>query len=154
MKQSKFNCQNFPILKNAKSTAKCNCRHDKEHLVRSYERHEDYFILADALGINRRIAYCIIRRYLRDGLIERRRGGPHHQIVDQEMKDAVVAIVEDHSEFTVEQINQELRRRLPNKRRVCNNIASNMLHCRLITLKFVEDVPAQRNSTQVKTARC
>ena len=73
--------------------------------------------------------------------------------IDEEMEDAVVAIIEDYSELTVEQINQELRRRLPNKRQVCNNTVSNMLNCRLITLNLTRDVPAQRNSSQVKAAR-
>lgn len=48
---------------------------DKERLVCSNECYMDFFILSDALGISRRTAYSIIRRYLRDGVIDRGYGG-------------------------------------------------------------------------------
>ena len=126
---------------------------DKQRIIDCYNRQDDYFVLADALTINRRTAYSIIRRYLRDGQVARRRGGPNHVLVDDEMRNTVVSIVQDHTEYTVDQINQELRLRLPNKRHVCNNTISNILHCRLITLKLTRDPPAQRNAPSIKVAR-
>ena len=109
--------------------------------------------MADALGINRRSAYSIIRRYVLTGHVERRRGGPSHLIVDEDMRNTVVSIVEDHPEFTIEQINDDLRLRLPAKRHVCNNTISNILHCRLITLKLTRDSPVQRNTPTIKAKR-
>lgn len=126
---------------------------DKQRIIDCYERRDDYFELADALSINRRSAYSIIRRYLQDAQVSRNRGGAHNTIVDEEMKDAVVSIVEDHPEYTIDQINTELRLRFPQRRNVCNNTISNVLHCRLITLKLTRDPPEQRNSPIVKRAR-
>ena len=123
---------------------------DKQRLIDCYRRHDDYYVLADALAINRRTAYSIIRRYLQDGVVARRRGGHHHTLVDEEMRNAVVSIVEEHAEYTIDQINGELRLRLPNKNHVCNNTISNILHCRLITLKLSRDSPAQRNTPIIK----
>lgn len=126
---------------------------DKQRIITCYERHDDYFELADALSINRRSAYSIICRYIKDGQVSRNRGGAHNTIVDEEMKDTAVSIVEDHPEYTIDQINTELRLRLPQKRHVCNNTISNALHCRLITLKLTRDPPEERNSQIVKAAR-
>ena len=123
---------------------------DKERLVSCYQRHGDYFILAYALEINRRTAYSIIRRYLRDGVIERRRGGPNHQIVDEQIRDAVVTIFEDHSEFTVQQINEVTKEASEQAARVQQHcVKYSMLHCRLITLKLTRDLSGQRNSPKV-----
>lgn len=126
---------------------------DKQRIIDGHDRRGDYYEMADVLGINRRPAYSIIRRYLLTGVVTRRRGGPNLRIVDDEMKDMLVSIVEDHPEYTIDQMNQELRLRLPEKRHVCNNTISNMLQCRLITLKLTRDSPAQWHTPTIKTQR-
>ena len=62
-------------------------------------------------------------------------------------------IVQESCEFTLQQINDDLRRQLPQKPRVCNNTVANILNCRLITLKLSRDIPQQRNTPEIKTAR-
>ena len=73
--------------------------------------------------------------------------------MDSEMEDTLVSIVEEHSEFTLAQINSELRHRLPQKPNIYDNTIAAALNGRLITLKLLRDVPAQRNSPEVKSAR-
>ena len=128
-------------------------KEDKIRIIECHRRNEDYYQLADALGIKRNSAYSIIRRYLRDGVVSRQRGGGNHTIVDDEMRDTVVAIIQENCEFTVQQINDDLRRRLPQKPQVCNNTISNILDCRIITLKLSRDAPQQRNTPDIKRAR-
>ena len=79
--------------------------------------------------------------------------GENHLIVDNEMRDTVVSIVEDHPEFTIEQINNELRLRQPGKRHDCVR-QHNILHCRLITLKLTRDSPIQRNTPTQRSCAC
>ena len=126
---------------------------DKRRLIDAYDEGRSYQEVADVLGIKRGTAYHVIRRFKNTGVVARMRGGRNHQLVDEEMEDAVVSIVEQHPEFTLAQINHELRLRLPDKPHVCDNTVSNVLHGRLITTKLLRDVPVQRNSPRVKTAR-
>lgn len=126
---------------------------DKERIIASYERYEDYQEVARTLGVKPGTAYAIVRRYRMTGEVERRRGGTNNSKVDDEMIEAVVQIVQDHVEYTLTQINDELGVRLPNKPKVCDNSIANMLNGRLITLKMTRDVPTQRNSQPVKEAR-
>lgn len=126
---------------------------DKRRLIDAYEHGRSYEEVADVIGIKRGTAYHVIRRFKTTGVVGRTRGGRNHQLVDEEMEDAAVSIVEQHAEFTLAQINHELRLRLPDKPHVCDNTVSNMLHGRFITMKLLRDVPAQRNCPRVKTAR-
>lgn len=126
---------------------------DKECIIASYERYEDYQEVARTLGIKPGTAYAIVRRFRDTGVVARRRGGPHNIKVDEEMTQAVVQIVQEHVEYTLSQVNEELRLRLPNKPRICDNSIANMLNGQLITLKLTRDVPTQRNSHPVKEAR-
>ena len=126
---------------------------DKRRLIDAYEDGKSYEEVADVLGIKRGTAYHVIRRFKKTGVVARTRGGRNHQLVDEEMEGAAVSIVEQHAEFTLAQINHELRLRLPDKPHVCDNTVSNMLHGRFITMKLLRDVPAQRNCPRVKTAR-
>ena len=68
------------------------------------------------------------------------------------MKNTAVRIVEEHSAMTLEQINCELRARLPQKPRICRSTLSPRLHSQLIVLKLEED-PAQRNREDTKQLR-
>ena len=73
--------------------------------------------------------------------------------MDQEIADATVLIVEEHSEYTIHHINMELGSRLLDKPHVCDNVIANCLNGRLTTLKKICDLPAQRNSPNIKAAR-
>ena len=60
---------------------------DKQRLLNAYERGDDYFALADDLGIKRRSAYAIVRRVeRRGGVVELPRGGRRHVKVDNDMR--------------------------------------------------------------------
>lgn len=118
---------------------KTNLRRDKQCIIDCHNRLDDYTSMIDALGINRRTPYSIIRRYLQTCDEERRHGDSNHLIVDDEMRDMMLSIVEEYPEFTTDQMNQESRLRLPERRQVCNHTISNILHCRLITLTLTHD---------------
>lgn len=126
---------------------------DKQRIIDSYARHGNYAETARVLGIKRPTAYAIIRRYQNHGVLSKPRGGARNNKMDDEMIEATIAIVEENCEFTLQQINAQLRVRLPNKPRVCDNTIATALHARLITLKLTRDVPAQRNTEAVKDAR-
>ena len=83
-------------------------------------RNEDYVEVARTLGIARSTAYSIIHRYQQEnGLVVRARGVANNVKRDEEMTNCVSEIVERHPEFTLAQINSELRTTLPNKSRIC-----------------------------------
>lgn len=129
---------------------------DKQRLVDAHKRGEDYVALARQLGIKRPTAYAIIRRAQdNDGVVAFPRGGtrPQRRRVSPELIEAAVDIVENHPEFTLDQINAELRTSLPNHARIGRSTLSSMLHGELIVMKKLEDVPGQRNSEDVKGRR-
>ncbi|GFO13938.1 Tc1 transposase-like protein [Plakobranchus ocellatus] len=73
--------------------------------------------------------------------------------MSQEMLETVIAIVSDHPDYTLTMINQELRVRLPGAPHVTPSTISNVLKGQLITMKKLEDVPAERNSERTKAQR-
>ena len=96
---------------------------DKRRLFEAYQRGDDYQILARQLGIKRQTAWAIIRRALNNhGEVERPRGGFRHRKMTEEMTAAAVEIIEEHSAFTLQQINEELQIRLPDAPQVYVNI--------------------------------
>ena len=62
-------------------------------------------------------------------------------------------IVEEHTEFTLQQINNELRLRLPHNPLICLSSLCKALRCQLITLKTMKNVPVDRNRDDVKMSR-
>ena len=101
---------------------------DKRRLIDAYEEGRSYEEVAAVLGIKCGTAYHIIRRFKNTGVVAKNRGARNHQLVDEEMENEAVAIVEQHAEYSLAQINHKLRLRLPNKPHVCDNTVSNMLH--------------------------
>ena len=71
----------------------------------------------------------------------------------QALIDAAVTLVEQHPEFTLEQLNTELRSVLPQHAQISRSTLSNVLHGQLIVMKKLEDAPIQRNSEHVKEDR-
>ena len=98
---------------------------DKRRLIAAYENNEDYRHLAEMLNIA--TAYSIVRRYNEDGRIERPRGGFRGRKMTPEMTEAACAIVEENNALTPMQINEELRRRLPQAQRVTITTLSSAL---------------------------
>ena len=125
----------------------------KQRIIDAYGNGHDYVEVARVLGVARGTAWSIVRRHQLQGVVERPRGGARNSKVDQEMTEACVAIVEQHVEFTLSQINHELRLQLPNKPRVCISTISKTLHGQLIHLKKMETVAVDRNRQDIKLAR-
>ena len=127
---------------------------DKERLFDAYRNGEDYVQLARQLNIKRTTAYAIVRRGVEnDGRIAKERGGFRGRKMDAEMLEVAVAIVEENNAFTLQQINEEMRRRLPNSPQVCVSTLSSALHGALYRMKKLETIPAERNSERVKVER-
>ena len=69
------------------------------------------------------------------------------------MKNTIRDIVERHPDFTIRMINEELRRQLPQAPQVGRSTISSTLEGLMITLKKLEDVPAERNAANTKNLR-
>ena len=126
---------------------------DKQRIIDAHTNSEDYTETARLLGVNRITAWGIVRRNQLYGHTNRPRGGPRNRKVDQEMIDHMVATIEDHSEYTLGQINTELRAALPNKPAVTESTVAKTLRNQLIVLKKMETVQQDRNREDVRQAR-
>ena len=125
----------------------------KRRIIEAHENQGDYMEVARVLGVKRGTAWSIVSRFLANGVVARPRGGHRITKIDAEMIETCIQIVEDHAEYTLSQINAELRRRNPNKPIVCDSSISKMLHGQFIKLKKLETIPAERNRADVKVKR-
>ena len=127
----------------------------KQAIIDAYENHEDYLEAARPLQLKRTTAYGIVRRWKEKGIFQQRGGGVRIQRVkvDEEMKNAAIAIVEAHSAFTLKQILEELQRRLLDKPPISITTLAKLLDGQLITMKKLEDIPIDRNRIDVKNDR-
>ena len=125
---------------------------DKQRLIESFDRGEDYLFLAEQLGIKRTSAYSVVRRNM---LPPRQNnwGGLRMRKMDNEMLATLQEIIEDQPAFTSNQIRHELHLRLPEKPVVGKTTITNALQARLITIKKLEDSPAERSSESTKNLR-
>lgn len=128
-------------------------QNDKERLVECHVNGGDYVELAGVLGIKRKTAYSIIARYKATGCIIRRRGGNRHPKITDDMRTTCVEIIEENPNYTLDQINDELKRRLPDAAHICISTLGRILDGELITIKKLEDSPTERNSSSVKNQR-
>lgn len=129
---------------------------DKERLYAAHQRGEDYIEFARQLGIKRTTAWAIIdRAQKRGGVVTIPRGGlrPTCQIVNDEITRAAVAVVEEHPEYTLNQIIEDLHTQLPNQRRISRTTLCRILNSQLIVMKTLEDSPTERNSNLTKERR-
>lgn len=121
----------------------------KERLVLAWEEGRDFIEVARLLGINVTTARSIVAKYLRDGNINDQRGGRREEWVrlTPAVVNEIVDLVEQHPDFTLEQIRGQLQ--------VSLSIAtiSRALDSQLITMKKLEDCPAKRNSLSTRENR-
>ncbi|GFN89463.1 NAD(P)H:quinone oxidoreductase-like protein [Plakobranchus ocellatus] len=114
----------------------------------------DYVDVARLLNVKRTTAYNIVKRAEQNhGQIERPRGGHRHAKVTDAMRAVVRAVVEEHPDFTIRNINRELRTRLPQSPAISQTTISGILDGLLVTTKQLEDAPAERNSDRTKQQR-
>ena len=71
----------------------------------------------------------------------------------EEMTAVAVEIKEEHCALTLNQINGELRVRLPDATHVSVSTLASALKGQLIVMKKLEAAPAERNCQRVKTLR-
>ena len=123
----------------------------RRRIVRAFEDPtEDYLSVTDTLGANRSTARSIVATYLREGRVnERPRGGRNNVRVDNEMRDCINEILNENCLLTLQQINEELRRRLPAKPLVCDRTIGKTMDGMLISVKMARAVPAARNRPDV-----
>ena len=133
-------------------TFKCGI---KRRLIAAYEGDEDYVLTARLLNVSRQAAWQLVRRFLNDGQVVRPRGGARAQVTlaDEEMMAVAVDIVTDHPAYTLRQINDDLRQRLPNKPQVSVATVARMLEGQLIRVKKLEDAPVNQNAQHTLNAR-
>ena len=83
---------------------------------------EDYLSVADTLVVNKSTARSIVATNLREGRVNESgpRGGRSNVRVDNETRDCINEILNENCLLTLQQINEELRRRLPAKPLVCD----------------------------------
>ena len=127
---------------------------DKERLIESFNKGEDFVSLGVSLGINRSTAYTIIRRYQQNGQAARLpRAGGRPLSLDRESIDFLILLIEANPCITLNELNDTLRDVFPGKPHVSNMTVSRSLQGELITLKLARNIPNNRNSPQVKTLR-
>lgn len=128
---------------------------DRRRLIDAYEDPDgDFKELAEILCINSETARSIIRTYLKTNQRDKKdRGGSHNNKVDAEMREVLQTIVDEEPTLTLNQINEELRRKLPSKPQIEISTLSKTLRGMLITLKLSQDVVMQRNSQPVLERR-
>ena len=118
----------------------------RERIIRAFEdTREDYLMVADTIGVNRSTARSmIVARYIREGQIaESPRGGANNVRVENEMKDCLNVILNDHFR------DQELKRRFPRKPRIHNRTVARTLGGMLLRFKIARRQPAERNRPDV-----
>lgn len=128
---------------------------DKKRIVNAYlDPRKDYVEVAQSLQIGRSTAWSIVRRYQREGaVVVRQRGGQKPRKYDAEMLTSLLCIVEEYPAYTLQQLNHEMQLRLPNKPHVSISTLHRMLDAQMITLKKIENIPAERNSDPLKEVR-
>ena len=131
---------------------------DKARIFQACTRGEDYLQLARQINVKRTTAYQIIHRALADeAVVAFPQGGVRSVKENEDMVNSAIDIVSEHPEYILIMINQELRLQLPNAPHVTPSAISNLLKVQLITMKKLEDAPAERNSEgqklQVGTSR-
>ena len=114
----------------------------------------DYIHVAETLGIKRQAACSIVTVYLRQGRRDAlQRGGYCPSKVDEEIKTVLERILDENPLLTLEQINGDLKRRLPEKSLITRSTLARALDGMLLTMKLAEDVPEGRNEDRVLQQR-
>ena len=126
---------------------------DKKRIIECHRNGDDYVELARHLGIKNKTAYAIIRRYQTTGHVSRPRGGNRRLKVSDAIRRTAVEIIEEHAEFTLEQINSEFKLREPHQPHISISSLYNVLDGEMISMKKLEDVPTERNSSRIKNRR-
>lgn len=129
---------------------------DKQRLYDAHNRGEDYVALANQLNIKRSTAWAIISRAERNGgRVTRPRGGLRQQRkkVTEEIVTFLLQIINEHPEYTLQQLSDEVQLHSPDQPRLSIATISRICQGQLITIKKLEDAPQERNSNSIKDQR-
>ena len=107
----------------------------RERIVRAFDdANQDYIAVADRCAQVDCEKHC--SKFVKEGKIEERpRGGRNNVRVDDEMKDCLHEIIKENCLPTLWQINDELRRRLPDKPEIHNRTVALALDGMLLRVK-------------------
>ena len=127
----------------------------KTSIIEAFQRDEDYYEVARLFNVKRTTAHGVVKRWQEHGVVVRPRGGAREATtkVDDEMKEAAVAIVERNAAYTLKQINAQLRQTFPQKPHISISTLATMLDGQLVAMKNLEDAPVERNSPDTKEER-
>ena len=119
----------------------------KARLSEAYTNGEDFVEIARILKVNWVTAYTIVLRLNRVSSMSH--GGHRYQKVEDE-RACAVDIISENPIHTMKQINEELRRRLPEKPEISLKTMSDCLEGIAYTLKLSRNVPSDRNKMDVE----
>lgn len=128
----------------------------KQRLTTVWQDGGEYIAAANVLNINPSTARSIILRHQRCEQLDDSRGGRREETVKltEDVMNHVVAIVERHPDFTLQQIKEQVMALMRDQQlQLSVTSIARALDGKLITMKHLQDCPAQRNAPCVKEAR-
>ena len=125
-------------------------KRDKERIIESYQKYEDFIELAHRLEINEKTARTIIRRHCLS-LSSGNHGGHKKKKINADNGDALLEYVGLHPSSTLKDMKDYLI--IVCDLEVSESTIANFLDGKLITMKQIRDVPQERNSERVKEIR-
>lgn len=126
----------------------------KQRLIDAVENGEDYLAAGRTLGMKPATARSIVLRYEDGSSLEDGRGGRREETVKltSDVVDRIVALVDDQPDTTLKVIKEKLAAGPAGVNLSITSIAR-ALDGKLITMKKLQDVPAERNTPRVKADR-
>lgn len=140
--QSNANAQNTPSKK--RGPYKNISNQDRCRLINAYCKQEDYFQVAQLLGINVKSAYSIIRKYISTNVTSKsKRGGNRACIFNPEMATFLETLLNDNPTITLDAMKTKLLNQFPGINISVSTIARK-LDGMFYTLKKVTDLNENR----------
>lgn len=127
---------------------------DRERLVNSWRRGEDYLDFAAQMQIEKSTARSIIKVYRTEGRIDSKpRGGRRHTKITDEMKNAILDYVSKQPDITLVEMNRRLLVDRPDDPQVTTQAINGFLDGQLITTKRLYVNPISWNTQENKEHR-
>ena len=127
---------------------------DRQRIVEAYNAGSDWKTLADHLNIKFKTAESIIRKFIsKNEIAPRPRGGARNMKVSNTMKNELMNIVHDHPEYTLTQMNAELRNRNADAPNISDSTVAHVIEGMSITTKKLKDVNQEWDRDRVLTER-
>ena len=126
----------------------------RDILVAAYENGNDYIQIAEYLGMKKRMAYALIKRYKDTGMVEALpTGGNRSSVLNDEMKRVLISFVEEKPTSTLMELAGKLREQFPETQMPSRMTISRALDGEMYTLKMLRSIPVEWNSDRVKDER-